>query len=1054
MSADSVPGVRFDSTASLPANVAALDVVGALIGGRYRLGPLLGRGGSGQVHAAIDVANDHEVAIKLIIDCAPSEISRISREVAALRLLQFPGVVRLRGEGRDGDLFFIVMDRIDGTPFPGLAAPPVDWERIAPTVEALLECLARVHATGVLHRDLKPSNILVDTHGRPTLLDFGLSWGPELGSRITGRGRLVGTPQYLAPEQICGQPLDARTDLYALGVMLYESLGNRPPHATRDLQQLLTARLARPPIPLRRVAPAVPERVAQLIDDLLATDPAERPRSAWAALARLRAESGPEESFTLPRLGNDSLLHDSLAALRARRSIDICGAPGAGKSRLLRDLADSAQRTGERVIWALPSRTPFGSLEQVAATSEWHGASLDEHLNGLVNQLITLTTHGYILVADDWEALDEWSQQVIERCRGRACIVRASRGELAHALRIEPLSKRELQALFAGPDLVWHLREDAAHELHRRTLGNPARVVDEVRVWLTSGIARWQEEAANDVRASGAFTRSPSAAQQLEISRPALDRLRVGLPALSGTLRIDAAPPSMSYELEDLLCWLQLASPHASKQLLARATGQAEWQVEAGLVQLERKGAIRALVSGVHEALVPASALQGWGSDAQAAAHRKVAGLLPAGSEGRLQHLIAGGEDTAVVAEALVVARHCIDAGRIGDATAALAEAMAVARGQANATGAFEIAAEWTRAVFSQATVAGFASLQRELTVLLNAGLPVAPLVALVTASIAALGGVDRESDPHTALMLARALPTFEHASLEHCRQSVRILAAKRLGPAAHEAELSALEAEASATASPKTRANFATWRAHLLYTQGQFAAAARLHLEAAAALDSGPARIGVLLNAAASWLEANLLAEAGELAEEAAAHAAAGRLSLLEARAHWLLRSIAYRSRRLSAPNFELVDAVSRLNIPALTAQVCLTEAALAWRRGEHKSARELAHAAETSWRTAGQPLFAMLAHGLGRVAVDARSGGQPPLPEATLLSALRDCRHPAIAVQVIGLERRASGGASPQVIELQATYAEALKREDWHVWREVLAIAEALDPEIPAGG
>ena len=103
---------------------------------------------------------------------------------------------------------FLVMDLVPGRPFPG-SATPATWDQLAGRVIALLEILARVHAAGVVHRDLKPSNVIVGDDGRVTVLDFGVSWGPALGEAMTNAGTVVGTPEYLAPEQFMGAEGDA-----------------------------------------------------------------------------------------------------------------------------------------------------------------------------------------------------------------------------------------------------------------------------------------------------------------------------------------------------------------------------------------------------------------------------------------------------------------------------------------------------------------------------------------------------------------------------------------------------------------------------------------------------------------------------------------------------------------------------------------------------------------------------------------------------------------------------------------------------------------------------
>ncbi|WP_437715828.1 serine/threonine-protein kinase [Sorangium sp. So ce448] len=308
------------------------------LAGRYRLRAALGRGAYGEVWEADDLVLGERVAIKWLLHAGP-EPSRVRSEIATLRLLRLPGVARLLDEGMEEGRPFFVMERVDGTPFPGrsgihpsmatvrmsvhlsetvagdvpetvgasatLAAPgPVrqalaprlprrSWLEIAPSTEALLEILARVHAASIVHRDLKPENVLVRADGRPVVLDFGIALGRASPAGAATDGQIAGTPAYMAPEQISGEgvEIDARADLYALGVMLYEALTGSLPHEASNIYSLMVLRTTTAPAPVRDRAPEVPPHVAALVDRLLAIAPEERPRSAAAALAALRGQS-------------------------------------------------------------------------------------------------------------------------------------------------------------------------------------------------------------------------------------------------------------------------------------------------------------------------------------------------------------------------------------------------------------------------------------------------------------------------------------------------------------------------------------------------------------------------------------------------------------------------------------------------------------------------------------------------------------------------------------------------------------------------------------------
>ncbi len=255
------------------------------LAGRYELQDWLGGGGNGQVWRALDRLTGQHVAVKLVRALSAADLQQARREIVALRWARLPGVVGLRDDGRVGDDWFIVMDHVDGLPFPGRQGV-LSWEELAPVALRLLAVLAGLHAAGVVHRDLKPPNVaVVPARGDVVLLDLGLATGRAV-TDVAGMGRFAGTPAYAAPEQIEGGAFDARTDLYAVGVMLFGALTGRMPQVDTDLRRLLRRRLDEPAPPVGSLA-EVPPPVAEVIDAMLARRPQDRPESAWAVLAAL-----------------------------------------------------------------------------------------------------------------------------------------------------------------------------------------------------------------------------------------------------------------------------------------------------------------------------------------------------------------------------------------------------------------------------------------------------------------------------------------------------------------------------------------------------------------------------------------------------------------------------------------------------------------------------------------------------------------------------------------------------------------------------------------------
>ncbi|MEQ1508684.1 MAG: serine/threonine-protein kinase, partial [Myxococcota bacterium] len=258
------------------------------IAGRYALGTAIGAGGSGEVWAAHDAITGDEVAIKLMPALTGVELDRVRREVTALRRAQIPGVVRLRDDGLDGGVYFVVTDRILGRPFPG-APGPIGWDALAPIACRLLRVLDQVHRLGVVHRDLKPANVLVSDAGEPFVLDFGIAGGRALGTERDGAVRA--TPRYAAPERLRGEPGDVRTDLYGFGAMVFEAVTGWLTHrvASFSSEAIVRARLAGPATRLTGSA-AVPPLVASIVDQLLASDPRDRPSTAAEVLRALKPE--------------------------------------------------------------------------------------------------------------------------------------------------------------------------------------------------------------------------------------------------------------------------------------------------------------------------------------------------------------------------------------------------------------------------------------------------------------------------------------------------------------------------------------------------------------------------------------------------------------------------------------------------------------------------------------------------------------------------------------------------------------------------------------------
>jgi serine/threonine protein kinase len=210
-----------------------MDLKGRILDGRYQLGSLLGVGGMARVYLASDRVLERQVAVKVLsLPYAqdPLFVERFRREARSAARLSHPNIVAVFDSGSDAGLHYLVMEYVAGQSLAQLLA---DRGRLAPRRAAELaievcRALAAAHAQGLVHRDVKPGNVLVTEDGRVKVTDFGIVKAAA-ATTLTGTGTVLGTAAYLSPEQAQGGPVDARSDLYSLGCVLYELLCGSPP---------------------------------------------------------------------------------------------------------------------------------------------------------------------------------------------------------------------------------------------------------------------------------------------------------------------------------------------------------------------------------------------------------------------------------------------------------------------------------------------------------------------------------------------------------------------------------------------------------------------------------------------------------------------------------------------------------------------------------------------------------------------------------------------------------------------------------------------------------
>lgn len=255
--------------------------------GIYRLLAPLG-GPHGQVYLAEDAREGRSVVAKVLPTSLPERLRAAEHELKALLTLQMPGVVKLIDHGEADRAHFLVLEHIRGRRFPLL----VDWHVVVERARCLLGTIRHFHERSIAHGDLKPSNVLVTESGAVVIIDLALASGGPLGDPRADPRVIHGTPAYMAPEMFCPELASACSDLYAVGLMLYEALtGWMPNPPNGGLTALIRARQTVDAPPLRVHAPEVPEFLARLVHRMLARDPSKRP-SAEEALAAIEAGGG------------------------------------------------------------------------------------------------------------------------------------------------------------------------------------------------------------------------------------------------------------------------------------------------------------------------------------------------------------------------------------------------------------------------------------------------------------------------------------------------------------------------------------------------------------------------------------------------------------------------------------------------------------------------------------------------------------------------------------------------------------------------------------------
>jgi predicted ATPase/predicted Ser/Thr protein kinase len=337
-------------------------MIGMQIKNRYQINCEIGQGGMGTVYKGYDTALKRDVAIKMITETKLGTLgrSRLLHEARAIAQLSHPNIITVYDVGEYEKSPFIVMEYVEGVNL--YDQPPTNIESIVVVAQQVSSALAHAHEHGIIHRDLKPENVILTADGSAKLMDFGLA--RSISSRLTSEGTILGTVFYLAPEQAQGKPIDPRSDLYSLGVMLYELTTGELPFTAEDPLAVVSQHIHAPVVPPRTKNDQIPPSLEVLILALMAKDPADRPVSALQVVEQL---SAPEmlDRTALPRdelsvlnrivrgrmVGREQELSELCRAWGQAMDgqgqlLLISGEPGVGKTRLMREIVTQSEVCG------------------------------------------------------------------------------------------------------------------------------------------------------------------------------------------------------------------------------------------------------------------------------------------------------------------------------------------------------------------------------------------------------------------------------------------------------------------------------------------------------------------------------------------------------------------------------------------------------------------------------------------------------------------------------------------------------------------------------------
>ncbi|MBL8917961.1 MAG: serine/threonine protein kinase [Myxococcaceae bacterium] len=278
-------------------------LIGRTLSGKWRIEKRLGSGGMGTVYLATDLTVDRPVALKFLQPALVAETeyrARFEQEARVMARVDHPNLVTLFGVERDGEVPFLVMKYVTGRTLAKLIRDQVKvpLSEAMPLIRQMGAALTALHTRGYVHRDLKPGNVMVSDEGHVTLLDFGLIRSVDTG--LTRPGVALGSPFYMSPEQAIAGTVDARSDVYTLGVLITELLTGKRPFAETDAHATLLAHLEKKPTPPHELDPMVPPAVSNVLLKALEKKPAARHQTVAEFMAQLLEATAVSQTMVVP----------------------------------------------------------------------------------------------------------------------------------------------------------------------------------------------------------------------------------------------------------------------------------------------------------------------------------------------------------------------------------------------------------------------------------------------------------------------------------------------------------------------------------------------------------------------------------------------------------------------------------------------------------------------------------------------------------------------------------------------------------------------------------